>query len=375
MMNLNFRHIYFLGIKELRSFSKDLVLLIFVVYAFTLGVYLSATRKSDSLHHASLAIIDEDRSVLTQRLTTSFFPPQFLSPELISSDEMEDGLDYGRYTFVIDFPPNFLSDILQGNNPAVQLNVDATRMSQAFNGSGYIQSILLGETGTFLQRNQKSFGGASLVGLITRAEFNPSLDHKWFGSIIEIINNITMLSIALVGAALIREREHGTLEHLLVMPVTSMEIMLSKVWSMSVIVLLATAMALFLIVKGFLGVPIAGSIPLFFFAALLHLFAVTSLGIFLSTLARSMPQFGLLMILVLLPLQILSGGMTPRESMPEIIQHIMLAAPNTHFVKASQAVLFRGAGVDVIWPSLLSLVVIGVILIYISHTYFKKSLQ
>ena len=372
---MNLRHVYHLGVKELRSFSKDSMLIFLVIYAFTLGIYLSATRKSESLHNVSLAIIDEDRSVLTERLTTSFFPPQFRTPDLISEEEMEDGLDNGRYSFIVNFPPNFLTDILQGNNPGVQITVDATRMSEAFNGSSYIQTILLMETGRFLQRNQKVLGGDLDVGLITRAEFNPAIDHKWFGSIVEIINNITMLSIALVGAALIREREHGTLEHLLVMPVTSIEIMMSKIWSMSVIVLVATVVALFFIVKGLLGVPIMGSIPLFFFGALLHLFAVTSLGIFLSTLARSMSQFSLLMILILLPLQILSGGVTPRESMPYFVQKLMLMAPTTHFVKASQAILFRGAGLSVIWPSLLSLVLIGAILIYISHFYFKKSLK
>src|SRR5690606_33018444 len=108
-------------------------------------------------------------------------------------------------------------------------------------------------------------------------------------------------------------------------------------------------------------VPIEGSIPLFLFGAVLHLFATTSMGIFLGTIGRSMPQFGLLIILVLVPLQMLSGGATPRESMPEVVQFVMLGAPTTHFIMLAQAILFRAAGLDVVWPQLAALAVIGTV--------------
>ena len=136
-----------------------------------------------------------------------------------------------------------------------------------------------------------------------------------------------MLSVVLTGAALIREREHGTVEHLLVMPVTPTEIMISKIWSMGVVVLVVAMLSLMVVVRGVLAVPTHGSIPLFAFATALQLYATTAMGIALATLAESMPQFALLLILVLLPIQVLSGATTPRESMPEIIQTIMLGAP------------------------------------------------
>src|SRR5690606_16931887 len=176
----------------------------------------------------------------------------------------------------------------------------------------------------------------------------------------------TMLSIILTGAALIREREHGTIEHLLVMPVTPAQIMISKVWSMGLVVLVASGLSLILVVQGVLRVPIEGSIALFLAGAALHLFATTSMGIFMATLARTMPQFGLLLILTLLPLQMLSGGTTPRESMPPFVQDIMLAAPTTHFVSLGQAILYRGAGFNSVWPQFLGLLVIGLIFFIIA---------
>ncbi|MDO8304194.1 ABC transporter permease, partial [Herminiimonas sp.] len=256
---------------------------------------------------------------------------------------------------------------------AVQLNVDATRMSQAFTGSGYVQQIVAAEVDEFVQRHR---GSTSMpVELNLRMRFNPNLEQSWFGSLMEIINSVTMLSIILTGAALIREREHGTIEHLLVMPVTPAEIMLAKVWAMAVVVLLAVSVSMLFVVQLALRVPVQGSIALFMVVTALHLFATTSMGIFMATVARSMPQFGMLMVLVLLPLEMLSGGMTPRESMPWVVQQLMLVAPTTHFVSAAQAILFRGAGLDVVWPQVLAIIVIGALLFMASLRRFRKTIS
>ena len=190
----------------------------------------------------------------------------------------------------------------------------------------------------------------------------------------QIINMVTMLAIVLTGAALIREREHGTIEHLLVMPVTPTEIMLSKIWAMGLVVLAAAALSLNLVVRAMLQVPVQGSLPLFFTGAALCLFATTSMGIFLATLARNMAQFGMLLVLTIMPLQMLSGGTTPRESMPELVQTIMLAAPTTHFVEIGQAILYRGAGIDVVWQPFLWMALIGAVLFALSLARFRKTI-
>ena len=212
------------------------------------------------------------------------------------------------------------------------------------------------------------------VDIEERVRFNANLTRSWFGAVVALIDMITMLSVLLTGSALIRERERGTVEHLLVMPVTPLEIMSSKVWSMGLVVLVTSAVSLTVVVQGVLSVPVEGSVALFLCGAALHLFATTSLGMFLATFARTMPQFALLMILVLLPLQMLSGGMTPRESMPEVVQQIMLGAPTTHFVMLSQGILFRGGGLEVIWRQFLALAVIGAILFSVALARFRKTI-
>ncbi len=370
---LNLAHVYRLGIKELWSLWREPMMLVLIVYTFSLSIYAAATAMPESLRHAAIAIVDEDGSPLSARLVASFYPPRFRSPDMITAREIDAGMDRGDYTFVLVIPPGFQRDVLASRQPALQLNVDATRMSQAFTGGGYVQQIVAAEVAGFVQRHSGST--APPVDLALRMRFNPNMEHSWFGSLMEIINNVTMLSIILTGAALIREREHGTVEHLLVMPVTPGEIMLAKVWSMGLVVLLAAMASLAVVVQGALGVPVQGSVALFGLAAALHLFATTSLGIFLATLARSMPQFGMLLVLVLLPLQMLSGGVTPLESMPELVRWVMQAAPTTHFVAASQAILYRGAGLAVVWPQLLAVLAIGSVLFVAALSRFRKTIS
>lgn len=365
-------HILHLGIKELRSLARDPIMLVLIVYAFSVGVYAKATVLPDTLNKAPIAIVDEDHSPLSQRIASAFYPPYFVSPKLITQAEMDARMDAGLDTFALDIPPDFQRDLLAGRQPIIQLNVDATRMSQAFTGSRYTHTIVTDEVRAFVQHDRDV--AEQRVALVPRVRFNPQLDKSWFGSIMEVINNVTMLSIVLTGAALIREREHGTVEHLLVMPVTPFEIMAGKVWAMGLVVLVASALSLVVVVRGLLSVPIEGSIALFVVGTAFHLFATTSMGILLGTVARSMPQFGLLMVLLLLPLLMLSGSVTPRESMPVLVQQLMQIAPNTHFVKLAQAILYRGAGLDVVWPQLAALAFIGAILFGIALARFRRTI-
>ena len=371
-MRQKLSNIYRLGVKELWSLWRDPTMLVLILFLFTASVYTSASSMPETLNKAAIAVVDEDNSPLSQRIVSAFYPPQFKTPDRIAPSQIDPGLDAGIYTFVLHIPSGFQQDILAGRKAEIQLNTDATRMTQAFSGSGYIQQIALGEVTAFMQRYRSK---TSLpVDLEVRARFNQTLNKKWFGGLSRIINYIAMLSIILTGAALIREREHGTIEHLLVMPVTPFEIMASKIWSMGLVVLVASFASLNLVVRGALDIPVAGSLTLFFSGAALVLFATTSMGIFMATIARNMPQFGMLAVLVLLPLQMLSGGTTPRESMPEVVRTVMLAAPTTHFVELGQAILFRGAGIDVVWPQFAAAAAIGVVFFAIALSRFRKTI-
>lgn len=348
-------NIFRLGLKELVSLAYDPVLSILILYSFTFAVYSPAKNAQMELANASVAIVDEDRSTLSLRIHDALLGPYFFPPGHLSISEIDGAMDSGRYTFILDIPPNFQADLLAGRHPTIQINVDATAMAQAGTGSGYLASIISQEVRTFL-----GDGKAGLpVTLVTRAMFNPNLQSTWFLGISQIVNNITLLAIILTGAALIREREHGTMEHLLVLPLTPSDIMVAKVWANGLVIVVAAAFSLKVVVQWALDVPIEGSMMLFLGGTVLYLFSVTALGIFLATISQSMPQFGLLAIPVYIVMSLLSGGNTPLDSMPEALQVVMYASPATHFMSIAQGILFRGAGLDVMWPEFVAVAGIG----------------
>lgn len=361
-----------LGVKELYSIRADPVMLVLIIYTFTYAVYAVATGARLEVHDASVAIVDEDHSEISRRIKEAILPPLFKEPQEISANEIGPAMDSNRFIFAIEIPPNFESDLISNRRPSIQINADATAIAIAGNGVGDLQQIIGQQVVSYVTN---AGGSADLpVNFVIRVMFNPNLQSPWFTSVMQIINNITMLSVILTGAALIREREHGTIEHLLAMPVTPNDVMLSKIWANGAIIVLAAALSMKAVVQLVLQVPLAGSLWLFLAGTLLYLFSVTALGILIATFATSMAQFGLLCIPILVILQLLSGSSTPLETMPTWLQNVMQVAPTTHFVSFAQAVLYRGAGLDIVWPQLLAMTVIGGVIFAISGLRFRRTL-
>jgi ABC-2 type transport system permease protein len=363
-------NIFWLGTKELRAFSHDFVLVALVVWAFSFSIVSIARSSLQELHDASIGIADEDQSALSRRISQAFLPPYFKTPRPIATHDIEGLMNTGALTFVIDIPPNFQRDLVGGRQPRLQVYVDATAMMQAGIGAGYIQQIISAELNNFLSRSEVV--PRPPVNLDVRIAFNPNVTTAWFTSVMAIINDVTMLAVILAGAAIVREREHGTMDHLLVMPLTPFEIAMSKIWSNALVITVAVGLSLTVVVRGLLGVPIAGSILLFLAGVVIYLFFATAIGIFLGTVARSMPQLGLLYMLVVIPMNMLSGSNTPLESMPPFLRTVMQASPSTHFVSFAQAILYRGAGFDTVWPQFLAVALIGGLFLGLALLRFRR---
>jgi ABC-2 type transport system permease protein len=365
-------NIFWLGVKELRSLMSDVVMVAFIVYAFTLAIYIQATGTSSEVNNASIAFVDEDGSALSKELFNAFYPPRFQIPRVLDTDEAQSEMDAGRLMFVMVIPPRFEHDLRAGRNPDVQVNIDATAMQQAGIGAGYIRNIVDDRVGSFLKRTDVE--GPQPVNLVVRKLFNPNGTSSWFKSVVAIINQITLLTVVLTGAAVIREREHGTLEHLLVMPLTAFEIAMAKVWANSLVILVSVGASLFLVVRTALEVPFAGSYALWFGGVVLYLFFATALGIFLGTISRSMAQFALLIVLVILVLMLLSGGSTPVESQPKWLQYVTFVLPARHFVSFSQVIIYRGGGLSAVWVQFLMVSAVGLGFFVYSLALFRKSI-
>ncbi len=361
---------FWLATKEVRSFLSDYVLLALMIFSFTLSIISTAQNTAQEVHNATVAIADEDRSQLSSAIAQDFLPPYFARAQLIDVRDIDRLLDTARYTFILDIPPHFQRDAQAGRVPTVQLNVDATAVMQAGVGAGYVQQIVANETERHLARTDDSPADAATVAI--HLSFNPNATPGWFMSVMGIVNNITMLAIVLSGAAVIRERERGTMDHLLTMPLSPNEIAAAKILANGFIIIVAAAFSLYAVVRGVLAIPIAGSIPLFLFGVLLYLFSALAVGLFLATVARSMPQFGLLFLLVYMPMNLLSGGNTPLESEPKFLQIVMQGVGSTHFVNFAEAILFRGAGLSTVWPNFLAVTGLGALFFAVSVLRFRR---
>jgi len=365
-------NIFWLGTKEFRSVFSDMIMLSLIVWSFSFAIYQQASAIGETVNNASIAFVDEDRSSLSRKLRNALYPPYFQTPQLIESTDIDHHMDQDRFMFVVVIPPDFEADVRKGRQPSIQVNIDATAVEQAKIGAGYILNIVLNEVNRFAARSDADID--SVVSLVIRRAFNPNGTQKWFQAIVALLDQLSILTIVLTGAALLREREHGTIEHLLAMPLTSFEIVMAKVWANGFVILVAFTLSVFFIIEHLLEVPIAGSKVLFLLGTIVYLFAAAAIGIFLGTIARTMAQFALLMMMTIIPMNMLSGGMTPIESQPEIVQYITWFLPSRHYMEFSQAIVFRGAGLDIVWPEFLTVAGLGSVFFVLSLMLFRRSI-
>jgi ABC-2 type transport system permease protein len=364
-------NIFHLVIKELRSIRADPVMLVLLIYSFSLSVYTVATGAVTDATNLSVGVVDEDGSDLSRRIAEGLRRPTFQPPVHITASEIDPMMDKGKLLFVVEIPPNFQAEIRAQRQTGIQINVDATAVAQAGNGASYLRTAIANEIQRFISGKDNATGAP--VNLVLRAAFNPNLKTSWFSAMTQVINQITMLTVILTGAALIREREQGTVEHLLVMPIVPTEIMLAKMFANGLVILAAAMLSLVFVVHWWIGSPINGSLLLFLFGAAIYALVVAALGIMLGTLATTMGQFGLLAIPVLMVTQLLSGSSTPMESMPAWLQAVVQTiSPTPHFVSFAQAVLFRGADITLVWRPLLAMLTIGAVYFAVAQGRFRR---
>lgn len=363
------RNILTLMFKEFRSLFTDPVLMVLIVFMFS-GSIISSAQISTDVKNATVGIIDQDRSVLSMRIRDAVLPPYFKPPVEVKREEVDALMDKNTLIFALEIPPNFERDVQAGRSPTIQLLTDATMMTQAGLGSAYLSQIINREINEFAGRSS-----VAVIKPVINIQFNPNGDSKWFLPLMQEGNNAALLILILVGAAVIRERERGTIEHLLVMPVNSFELMMSKILANSLVITVVELLSVWLIVHGMLGVPINGSLALYALGLSLFLFCIASLGVMLATVAPSMAQFGLLIIPIHMVTLLFSGSTTARSNMPELAQAISEYWPQTQFANFAQNIVFRGASWEIVWPQMLALALVGLAFLGYALLRFRKMLE
>jgi len=366
--------------KEMLQLFRDVPIVVFLVYAFTLAVYLTGNGIKSQLHNASLLVRDADHSVSSRELIHRFQAPFFrLEGELADPQEGIRRLDRGKAMAVLEIPPRFHEQLMTGEPTAVQLLVDTTNSPQGLSAASYAARIVVRfgqETGLAQVGNtEESSQNLPLVVSDHRVWYNQDQNDTWFESISHLLRQITIFSILLPAAALVREKERGTVEQLLVSPLTPFQIMLSKVLAMTVVILCATAVALFGVIRPAFGVPIKGSVVLFFGLTALFVFSNAGMGLAAATLTRNQAQVGMMTLLVVAPMLLLSGLAAPMEAMPAWVRHLMVLSPLRYFVEITHGILLKGAGLSILWDSVLPMALLGGVLFGFGLWRFRRQFE
>ncbi len=366
------RTIAALTVKELRALARDRMMLVLIVYVFTAAVWLVSNAASTEVRNLSVGLVDEDRSQLSRRIADAVQPPMFADPVILTPAEAAAAQRAGRIVLVLSIPPGFERDLMAGRTAALLILADATAVAHAGNGAAFLRQAVLAEIAAWAGPGSTA---AAPVQVVFRNLYNANLDPHWFTAVMQLMNNVTILMLILSGSSLIREREHGTIEHVLVMPVRPHEIALSKILANGAVILAAQMLSLALVVEGLMGIPVAGSLAVYVVGALVYVLAAGSIGLLLATLAQNMGQFGLLVIPVMIVMFQLSGGMTPMESMPDWLQTAMrLLSPAPHFVSFAQTVLYRDAGLATVWPQVAAMAAMAAVAVALVLWRFRRVL-
>ncbi|MFP4316549.1 MAG: ABC transporter permease [Desulfovibrionales bacterium] len=351
-------------VKEFQQFFRDIVLILFMLYAFTLNIYMAGSGVRFEVRNASVAVLDNDRSHASRDLVDRFRPPAFDVAYFPSSEkEAMQLLDEGQAMVVLDIPAGFSRDLAGGDQVQVQIQVDTTNTVMGTLASGYASRIVAGY-GQELARKSQGLGPSQEMRVpgaesAHRIWYNPSLENSWFMALTQLLNFITLFAILLPAAAMVREKEKGTVEQLLVTPLSPFQIMFPKVAAMAVLILAGTALSLYGVMGPAFDLPVLGSALLFFGVTGLYVFAIAGLGLLISTFSSNQGQAGLLTILIFGPMIMLSGAWTPPEAMPDFMHLFLKISPLHYYLNASFGILLKGSGLSVLLEPILGIGLFG----------------
>lgn len=366
--------------KEMLQLFRDVPIVAFLVYSFTLAIYITGNGIRSQLHDASLLVHDADHSVSSRELIHRFQAPFFrLNGEVADSREGLRQLDRGTAVALLEIPPRFHEQLVTGEPTAVQLLVDTTNSANGLSVASYAARIVarFGQESAFERVGNVGDSSQNLPLIISdhRVWYNPDQNEAWFECISHLLRQITIFALLLPAAALVREKERGTVEQLLVSPLSPFQIMTSKVLAMTMVILGATAVGLFGIMQPVFGVPIKGSIWLFFTLTALFVVTTACMGLAAATLARNQGQVGMITLLVAAPMLMLSGIAAPMEAMPTWVRYLMALSPLRYYVDIAYGILLKGAGLNILWDSVLAMAALGAALFGFGLWRFRSQFQ
>ena len=376
---MNFRRILRLFKKELLQTRRDKRMLGIIFVAPILQLFLFGYAVSTDINHIVTAVYDEDRTAASRELVARFERSGYFeyAHDLSGPQEIDGLLDAGKAQMVLHIPRGFAADVARNRTATVQTILDGSDSMTARIIAGYATGIIQQYSAGIMQERLDRVRGsvARVPAVETRARvwYNPELKSVYFmvpGVLCMILLIVTMM---MTSMAIVKEKEIGTLEQLVVTPITAAELMLGKTLPFLLIGMLDMVLVLLVAVFWF-KVYVAGSVLLLFALSALFLLTTLGLGIFISTVSKTQQEATLTSFFFFLPFVLLSGFMFPIENMPQVIQYVTYAIPLRYFLEIIRGIFLRGVGLEYLWPQVLMLAGFGVGILALAAKRFSKRL-
>jgi ABC-2 type transport system permease protein len=364
--------------KELLHILRDKGLVIFILYAFTLDIYIAAQGFNLIPERVSISVYDEDKSFRSRELIDRIKPPAFREPESINGyHEIDKLLNESKTVLALVIPAGFEKDIYR-NRASVQILVDGTQSSAAYLSSAYLNFVIQNYSNDFLREKLKllSLSGLPYVDVRSRIFFNPDANDRLFEGINEFFMVITLIGMILPASILIREKEYGTIEQIMISPLNIKKLLVIKIVAASLFLLTMIGISYEFILQLWLGFRLKGTLTGFLFICLLYSFATSGLSFIIASIAKRFSQIGLLTIAIFAPMLLLSGGWVPPESLPDWLRRLTVISPLKYFMNLGIGVLIRGASIDLLIINMIKLIILGTIFMGTGYLlYVKRILQ
>ena len=374
-----FFRMYLLMKKEFLQFFRNIPLLVIVLYFATFDIY-SAGEVSMDVKDYPNAVYDLDDSEQSRDVLTVIREPFFDITHIITNeDEITDLIEKGTVSVVIVFPKNFGKKIASYRPAQMQVILDGSNSNSSELALRYISNIIYGYGMDILVTKWKmSSVTKKIVPYVSssiRYMYNENLSDRWSFCMQEFFMCITLIGIMLTATAMVNEKQFGTIEQLMVTPLRTHEIMISKIVPMIVVLFITSFIAVFVILKAVVGVPIRGDIWSYFLVSIIYFFSITGLGLFISTLSNNLSETVLFSLLVLVPVMFLSGAWIPLESMPGWMRFIVYFSPLKYYLDLVNGIFLKGNTLLLMWKEVVSLIVLGSTVFFLGAIRFRKIFQ
>ena len=338
--------------KELISFLRSWGLLAVVLYSFTMDVYIAGEGMQIKPRNVSVGYVDYSGGGISQKILSHLHEPEFLPPKRFFSEKaLSDAIFDKKILVGIVFESDFEKAYERGENAQLNVLLDATAASQSFTTLSYLQNIVL----SFARLNFP-------VELKSHKLFNQNADNHTFMALSEMLSVITMLAILLPAMVFVREKEEGTWDIMLLMPVDARVTILAKSFSQVLIIVAGTVICVGFVLLGAFDIPLNGSFWAFVLLTFLYSFTSAGIGLFVAAVSKNIMQVAQLSMLIMMPLIFLSGAWTPVYAMHPALQTLSLISPLRYYIEGCESIFFRGTAFIDLWPYFTGVLVLGSVL-------------